>query len=260
MRRTDPLAGERSPSRLRQSGNGRRPGNQAGARNSLWTAFGGGAGADVHHPARAVQLVLQRDPRSAAVSCPPRGAWGMLIMDQTFSIIMTGTRSWRWPDRGEQQIVLDRHHTRILCYMPRTSRSSAPPRRDTPGAPDHDHSDMPVLTPMMFRPQSQFNRRRLLDRQPDRALWKQLAHGGCLRLGTPRAYALVHALASALRVWSRPMRMAGRGPCALSFGRAARAALRLGVAAEARPHPPPRDRLGPTRTTSCHPGTATSFR
>ncbi len=174
---------------------------------------------------------------------------GMLVMDQAFSIIMTGTGIVALAGIVvNNNIVLIDTYQEYARYMPRieaiirTAEDRIRPVLLT------TITTMAGLAPMMFGLSARLLRRRLLDRQPDRALVEAAGHGGGLR---PRHRDGADAGLHARRCWrcgsgSRPTPLAGSRGCwravAAAAAAAPRATWRCDRAARARPAA--RDHLG----------------
>ena len=109
---------------------------------------------------------------------------GMLVMDQAFSIIMTGTGIVALAGIVvNNNIILIDTYQDYSQYMPRTRGNYAHRRRPDPArSVDHDHNDGRARADDV-RALAGLFRRRLFDRQPDGAVVEATGHGCCLRAG-----------------------------------------------------------------------------
>ena len=163
--------------------------------------------------------------------------WGMLIMDQTFSIIMTGTGIVALAGIVvNNNIVLIDTYQEYSAYMPRdeaiirTAEARIRPVLLT------TITTMAGLTPMMFGLSLDFIGGGYSIDSPTALWWKQLATAVVFGLGTATVLTLVFTPSLlALRVWvTTYAQWLGRALARLSFGRGSRAARAWALAREAR--------------------------
>jgi multidrug efflux pump len=163
--------------------------------------------------------------------------WGMLIMDQTFSIIMTGTGIVALAGIVvNNNIVLIDTYQEYSAYMPReeaiirTAEARIRPVLLT------TITTMAGLTPMMFGLSLDFIGGGYTIDSPTALWWKQLATAVVFGLGIATVLTLVLTPALlALRVWvTTYAQWLARALARLSFGRGSRAARDWALAREAR--------------------------
>jgi multidrug efflux pump len=163
------------------------------------------AGADVHHPAGAVQLVYNAVLVLLAVVLSTTGVLiGMLVMDQTFSIIMTGTGIVALAGIVvNNNIVLIDTYQEYSRYMPRIEAITRTAEARIRPVLLTTITTMAGLAPMMFGVSLDFGNGGYTIDSPTALWWKQLATAVVFGLGIATVLTLVMTPSLlALRVWS----------------------------------------------------------
>jgi hypothetical protein len=203
----------------RRMGMDRRPGRPGRKPGFLMKAFGGALGlmfiillAQFNSFYNAVLVLL------AVVLSTTGVLIGMLVMDQPFSIIMTGTGIVALAGIvvNNNIVLIDTYPgIHAALHAAGSRRSPAPPRRGSAPCPaDHDHHHGGPDGPMMFGISLDFAAAATRSNSPTALWWKQLATAVVFGLGIATVLTLVlHARRSlALRVWRGVAALLGDAP------------------------------------------------